>query len=293
MKEKKQRHSQDKKQIKKISTIGLFGLILIGFTVASYKSAPAKPSIVKLPEVKKEVAIVSSEEKEMQFLEKMKTDLSETERIETLLQHYEKHIFGIDVSHYQGLIEWDQLKFIKDSIPVGFVFMRASMGDDSADEHFQRNWAAAKKNNMLRGAYHYYRPDENSAKQARNFINNVKLNPGDLPPVLDIEALPKRQSISSLRIGINNWLRIVEEHYGVQPIIYTGDTFYQHFLAGHGFDEYEFWIANYNPVPEPLHPEWGIWQFSMKGKIAGINTPVDLNIFNGSDQHLQELRINS
>lgn len=297
MKEMNDLPRKKKKNSQKPSTILIIALCLIGFTgIASYKPAPANTASNDLLSNKTKAAVISDAElaalKE-DFVKELSTNKVESAKIESIMNFYNSHLFGIDVSHYQGIIKWDQLQFIKDTVPVNFIFMRASVGKDTPDKHFQRNWVAAGRRNFVRGAYHYYRPDENSAQQARNFINRVKLNPGDLPPVLDIEALPRRQSVSSLRKGIQNWLNIIENHYGVKPIIYTGDTFYQHHLAGHGFDNYKFWIANYNHVPEPNHQDWGIWQFSMKGRIAGINHDVDLNVFKGNHSDLQKLRIPS
>jgi len=196
--------------------------------------------------------------------------------------------FGIDVSHYQGQIQWPALEYIKDSIPVSFVIMRASMGKDGYDAQFNRNWKNSKKRGVMRGAYHYYRPNENSKLQADLFIDRVTLQPDDIPPILDIEALPSVdiQSLGDLRRGLKNWLAIVEKHYGVRPIIYTGDHFYRDNLSGHGFDEYPVWIANYNAVLQPNKSSWALWQFSDSGVLPGIDGKVDLNVFNGNCSEL-------
>src|SRR5690606_40837136 len=100
------------------------------------------------------------------------------------------------------------------------------MGIDGIDYEFKTNWKYAKTRLLVRGAYHYYRPDENSTLQAQNFIKNTFLEPGDFVPVLDIEDYPKHQSVERLREGVQNWLEIVEIHYGVQPMIYSGENFY-------------------------------------------------------------------
>lgn len=292
MKEKKKHVVvKKKKKSQRPSTIMVIALCLMGFTgIASYKPASTggNTSGANLLEEKAEAAIISEELIE-NFAAELSSNSKESAKIESIINFYNNHLFGIDVSHYQGIIDWNNLQFVKDSVPVNFVFMRASVGKDTPDKHFARNWREAEKKNLIRGAYHYYRPDENSTQQARNFISKVKLEPGDLPPVLDIEALPRRQSHASLRKGIQNWLNIIENHYGVKPIIYTGDTFYNHFLAGRGFDDYKFWIANYNHVPEPTCRDWSIWQFSMKGRISGINHDVDLNVFKGNHVDLQKL----
>ena len=79
----------------------------------------------------------------------------------------------------------------------------------------------AKKHNLIRGAYHFYRADEDPVMQANNFLANVKLESGDLPPILDIEKIPRRKSNEKLIEDLKIWCRIVEETYGEKPIIYT------------------------------------------------------------------------
>lgn len=211
-------------------------------------------------------------------------------RNHTLLSKYELNPIGIDVSEYQGTIVWDSVHVIENDFPIQFVFVRASVGNDYLDRKFAENWKAVKKSGYLRGAYHYYRPNENSEEQAKLFIKNVRLQKGDFPPVLDIEQMPKKQSMSQLKVGIKNWLEIIEKHYGVKPIIYSGERFYSDFLKD-DFAEYTFWIANYNFFVENLKPEWRYWQFTEKGSVRGIDGFVDINIFNGTENELIELTI--
>jgi lysozyme len=206
-----------------------------------------------------------------------------------LLDHKE-HVAGIDVSEYQGEIDWDETDSIDGGFPIGFVFIRATYGDDGVDEEFSNNWPAVKKTPMLRGAYHYYRPDENSLKQAQNFINTVTLADGDLPPVLDIEKIPEGQSVDSLKTGIRRWLLKVEKHYKVKPIIYSGEKYYYDFLREE-FKAYTVWIANYNFMVEEIEPGWQFWQFTQNGKAKGINGDVDINLFNGNGPELRRIRI--
>lgn len=199
-------------------------------------------------------------------------------------------IAGIDVSEYQGVINWEKVKMIEEQFPIGFVFIRATAGNDRSDNCFKDNWRAARKNKIIRGAYHYYRPNENSLEQAALFIKTVQLKKGDLPPVLDIEQLPKNQSIDSLKVGLKRWLKKVEDHYGVRPIIYSGEKYYTAFLHEE-FSGYTFWIANYNIWVEEIKPEWQFWQFTEKATVDGISGNVDVNIFNGSKTKLNYLTI--
>ncbi len=209
--------------------------------------------------------------------------------IEIMSKHDDK-VFGIDVSTYQEDIDWQKVNTINDQFPIDFVFIRATMGEKSIDDKFSRNWSKIRNRAILRGAYHYFRPNENSVKQAKNFIRKVQLHPGDLPPVLDIEEHPKQQSMDSLKVGLKRWLDGVEAHYKVKPILYSGDKFYSDFLEKE-FANYTLWIANYNFWIENPKEHWAFWQFSEKGSVAGIRGNVDLNIYNGKITELEKLLI--
>ena len=202
-------------------------------------------------------------------------------RIYEIVERHKDKVFGIDVSHYQAKIDWGAVKEADADFPIGFVYIRATAGKDGMDMQYKNNWRGAKGNGFLRGAYHYYRPDENSLQQADNFIKNVKLSAGDLPPVLDIEKIPNGQSLDSLKRGLKRWLDKVERHYGVKPIVYSGESFYTDFLKKE-FTGYELWIANYSFFEDKIRKEWLFWQFTDKATIKGIDADVDVNIFNGS-----------
>ncbi len=209
--------------------------------------------------------------------------------VEVLARH-ENMMVGFDVSHYQGVIDWGSVDSVASKSALEFVFVRATMGVDGLDRAYKLNWKGAGANHFIRGAYHYYRPDENSVEQAVNFINTVKLGPGDLPPVLDIEDLPKKQSMESLRMGLKRWIEVVEEHYKVKPILYSGEHYYTNHLRK-WFPDHVLWIANYNFFVEEIKPEWHFWQFTEKGVVNGIDGKVDLNIYNGNKTEMRKLLI--
>lgn len=220
-------------------------------------------------------------------------DRTEPERIDKVVSIFKKKAYGIDVSEYQGIIVWGNLGWIRRGAGLTFAIIRATAGEDRHDNYFTYNWRESKKNGLLRGAYHYYRPNENSLNQAKNFTDKVKLVKGDLPPILDIEALPDTtiQSVDRLRLGVKRWLKTVEEHYGVKPILYTNENFFKDHLAGHGFEKYPLWIANYNLVWGPTIKNWKMWQFSRKGNIRGIKGNVDLNVFRGDLSKLKAMTL--
>jgi lysozyme len=218
------------------------------------------------------------------------TDVFSEARNLKVLEKNEGKVVGIDVSEYQGKIRWSYVDTLEKKYPLRYVFIRATVGNDRVDSQFKRNWLGAKENKMIRGAYHYYRPNENSLEQAELFIKTVKLKKGDLPPVLDIEKLPKEQSIERLKIGLRRWLKTVELHYGVRPIIYTGEKYYDDFLKEE-FSDYLFWIANYNFYREEIQDNWLFWQFTEKATVPGIDYNVDVNIYNGDLQQLQFITV--
>ena len=211
------------------------------------------------------------------------TDVAKVEeaRIFQVLKRHHPKVVGFDVSEYQGTIEWEEVKTVEDTFSLSFVFIRATAGKNHVDKKFATNWKQAKENGFIRGAYHYYRPNENSIKQAEHFIKVVQLEKGDFPPVLDIEDVPKTQSIDSLKVGLKRWLKKVEDYYKVKPIIYSSERYYKDFLKD-DFKDYPFWIANYNFFVETIHDDWLFWQFTERGTIPGINGLVDLNIYNGT-----------
>lgn len=217
----------------------------------------------------------------------------EAARIQRILTSNLDKTYGFDVSHYQNRedIKWDSLSIGNKTIPLEFVVMRATMGNRSADKHFEEFWEMAKKHNLIRGAYHFYRADEDPVIQANNFLANVKLEGGDLPPILDIEKIPKRKTNKKLIEDLKVWCKIVEDTYGEKPIIYTYYHYYKDFLKGE-FEGYPLWLANYNDVPSPSpDDQWDFWQFTENGIVHGINAKVDLDIYNGNSWSLKRLTL--
>lgn len=201
------------------------------------------------------------------------------------------HVHGLDVSHYQGSIDWPRLSLAAyKEQPVNFVFMKATEGTDFVDHTFQHNFASARECGMVRGAYHFFRPDVSAEKQAELFITHVKLGPGDLPPVLDIEVLGRKGN-KALQQGVRTWLQRVEQHYGVKPIIYASYKFKLRHLNDPFFDAYPFWIAHYHVSQLEYTGPWKFWQHTDSGQLDGIEGDVDLNIFNGSLEELMKMTI--
>lgn len=224
---------------------------------------------------------------------KLKNSLKEAKRIDEIVEEYVGKTFGMDISHYQNPqdIQWDSLSIGNRSIPLKFVVIRATMGNQAKDRYFPQYWKIAKAHGLVRGAYHFYRPDEDPVKQANNFLESVTLERGDLVPVLDIEKKSVRYSKKQLIQNLKIWMKIVEEAYGRKPILYTYYHYYKDYLRG-AFDDYPLWLANYNYVLEPSPQDaWQIWQFTEKGIVYGVNTKVDLNVYNGNFSSFKQLTL--
>lgn len=200
-------------------------------------------------------------------------------------------IHGIDVSRYQGTIGWNAVKQMKENdISLGFVFIKATEGTDSVDPKFKYNWKESKEAGMIRGAYHFFIAGRSGKLQAKNFIKNVQLKKGDLPPVVDIEQLYGYKA-SAVRKELKIYLQELEKHYQVKPVIYTYVTFYEDVLQQE-FDDYPLWIAHYLQPDQPrIQRSWSLWQHSESGNVDGIRSKVDFNVFNGDSVAFKKLLI--
>lgn len=201
-------------------------------------------------------------------------------------------IHGIDISHYQGEIDWDKLSgAMIERCPVRFVVIKATEGTGLIDKHFKENFKKAKEYGFIRGAYHFWSNKSNARSQAYYFLDKVRLENGDLPPVLDVEHKPKDVSTEEFQQSILTWLHIVEDKYHVKPIIYTYYKFKEAYLNDARFDDYPYWIAHYYVDKVEYKGKWKFWQHTDAGRLSGIKGDVDLNIYNGSYYDLRKLTI--
>lgn len=198
-------------------------------------------------------------------------------------------IHGIDVSKYQQTISWDAVKEMKvKEIQLGFVFIKATEGIINTDPQFKRNWKKSKQAGMIRGAYHFFLATKDGREQAENFISAVDLEKGDLPPVVDIEQT-YGVNIALLKKELKEWLEVVEYYYGVKPIIYTNVDFYSRYL-GKEFNSYPLWAAHYYQYNTPrVERNWDFWQHSEQGRVNGILSKVDFNVFNGDSLQFRSI----
>lgn len=202
-------------------------------------------------------------------------------------------IHGIDVSKHQGTIDWKRVSLMRNNgFRITFAFIKATEGVSRQDNMFQSNWDQSARNGLTRGAYHFYYASRNADKQADNFIEMVKLTTGDLPPVVDIEV-GNGKSAKKICEGLKIFLGRLEKHYSVKPIIYTNINFYNAYLKG-SMDDYPLWIAGYfdhDRFYTEFETPWIFWQHSERGKVDGIRGNVDFNVFNGSLDGFNKLKI--
>lgn len=201
------------------------------------------------------------------------------------------NIHGIDVSNYQKFIYWPAVKQMRENnVAIQFAFIKATEGLKDTDRQFKHNWQSAREVGITRGAYHYFLATKSGRDQALNFINTVKLEKGDLPPVLDIEEL-YGVNPAVMRAGVKEWLQTVEAAYKVKPIIYSFADFYTNNLA-RDFKDYPLWVAHYIEQSRPkIKRDWSFWQHSDSGKVNGITTKVDFNVFSGDSTQFADMLV--
>ena len=203
-------------------------------------------------------------------------------------------IRGIDISHYQGKINWEKLSNAQiEHSPIRFVVIKATEGSTQIDDCFQDNFKNARDYGFIRGAYHFWSNKSSARDQARFFLKKVHLKDGDLPPVLDVENKPEDMSVEDFQREILTWMHIVEDKYHVKPILYTYYKFKNQYLNTPVFDDYPYWIAHYYVDEIEYEGDWKFWQHTDAGRLPGIKGTVDFNLYNGSFYDLKKLCIGS
>jgi len=196
-------------------------------------------------------------------------------------------VHGIDVSHYDGTIDWAQVK----ASGIDFAFMKASEGLTFVDPMFAANWKAAGDAGLIRGGYHFFRPEDDPVMQADFFVATAGMpQPGDLPLTIDLEVT---DSVTDVATPLSQFLARVQEQTGLVPIVYTSARFWTEMNGpATGYDQYPLWDAQWTTacpnMPEPW-PVWAFWQNASTGTVPGISgmANVDLDQFNGSLAALQ------
>ena len=192
---------------------------------------------------------------------------------------------GVDVSSYQGEIDWNVLA----GQNIDFAFIKATEGSSFVDIRFRENYENAAKTGIRTGAYHFFSFDSGGDTQAENFIREVPAIDGMLPPVIDIEFYDDKRSNPPNREDVTEQLEIfiekIVETYGVKPIIYTTYEPWNLYIKD-GFPGCDIWIRDVFHHPKlPGNYDWTFWQYTDKATLDGYNGTekhIDMNVFNGT-----------
>ncbi|WP_296425594.1 glycoside hydrolase family 25 protein [Yoonia sp.] len=193
---------------------------------------------------------------------------------------------GIDVSHYQGDINWTQVA----ADGLIFSYHKATDGITYSDPRYHANRAAATSAGLLFGAYHFYEPNDAPLPQAQNFVTVAGVGPGSLPPVVDLERAPPKGQEAAFAKDVETWLNYVEQATGCAPVVYASPSFWNSYLDTAGADR-PLWLASYGTTPNLPRglQKWTFWQYSPHGSINGIKGFVDRNTFAGGHTDLANL----
>ena len=211
---------------------------------------------------------------------------------------------GLDVSHYQGGINWASVY----AAGYRFVFVKASGGDEDpptiVDPNFETNMIGARNAGLLAGAYHFAYPYYNEAdSEARHFLNVAGdyITEGYLRPALDVETGGGTLTDQELSSWIETWMTTVETATGVEPLLYVNSNYANYYLES-WVNKYDLWIAHWrcstsiSPNTGIWNGEWAFWQYygpSYCGDnyVPGISGNVDLDVFNGTRTELDAFAI--
>ncbi|MDE6845459.1 MAG: hypothetical protein K2J99_06795 [Lachnospiraceae bacterium] len=199
---------------------------------------------------------------------------------------------GVDVSHYQGTIDWEKLA----GQDLDFAFIKATEGSGHVDECFADNWQEAGKTDLYIGAYHFFSFDSDGEKQAELYIDTVGSLDGKIAPAVDVEFYGDKKSNppqkDELVSELKKMLETLEEHYQAKPVIYTTYKVYHEYIKGE-FDEYPLWIRNvyYQPVFTAGN-KWTFWQYTDTAVLEGYQGTekyIDMNVFRRTREELEKL----
>ena len=200
---------------------------------------------------------------------------------------------GVDVSSYQGDIDWSLLT----SQDIDFAYIKATEGSSHQDPCFDRNWHDASETDIRIGAYHFFSFESGGDTQAQNFINTVEAVDNMLPPVIDVEYYGSFGSVETINVDeIRNNLRIMvdalTEAYGMKPVIYVSEDSYRTIVQG-SFDDCGLWYRSvYSGVPDDV--EWTFWQYSNRHRLQGYDGEevfIDMNVFNGNEDEFDSFEL--
>lgn len=199
---------------------------------------------------------------------------------------------GVDVSSYQGKIDWKTLS----EQDIQFAFIKATERSSFVDPNFSENYSNAQKTNLRIGAYHFFSYDSSGKTQAENFIKVVPISDNMLPPVVDVEFYSDKEqnppNSKDVDKELNAFLQEIEKYYKKKPIIYATGKSYDMFISGK-YNDYNIWIRNILSYPSLSdNKQWTFWQYTDRAVLDGYSGDekfIDMNVFNGSKEDFNSL----
>lgn len=227
------------------------------------------------------------------------------------LTYTSDRIYGIDISRFQHdvgrkhyAIDWTRMRIThlgtisrkrmngQVDYPISFIYIKASEGTTVKNSYYRADYAAARRQGILVGSYHFFSTRSTAEKQARFFLATAKISSGDFPPVLDVEPsdaqIRQMGGAEKLLSAVRTWLQIVEKNTGTRPVLYISQSFVNRYLplAPDLKRDYHVWIARYGEYKPDVRLAY--WQLCPDGRVAGIRTEVDINVFNGYRSEFDE-----
>jgi lysozyme len=220
--------------------------------------------------------------------------------------------YGIDVSHYDGSIDWDTAANEPANPKIGFCYAKASQlhkfSDPNTppqvpDQYFPTNWAALERLHIPRGAYFYCEPYFTARQMSDEFFAHYTPSHGDLPPSLDIEGEYLDSMSNGERTAQQNVQQILDfaalvsaQIWGAKPLIYIRNDICNALGNPAQFAAYPLWIAAYDVAAPTIPKPWSyytFWQYTQSGNRAGFpaKTDCDFDWFNGPAANLGKLFI--
>lgn len=190
---------------------------------------------------------------------------------------------GVDVSSYQEDVDFKKLR----EQGIEFAYIKATEGTSHIDSSFEKKWTDTSSAGVFAGAYHFFSYGESGAAQAENFIKVVgELSSERLIPAVDMELstyeVMHPPEVADVVRGLKAFLAVVEEKYGVKPLIYAQKDYYDKYLAA-DFADYPRWARNvFYPVMIDMGDDWAVWQYHDKGELEGYSGEkyIDMNVVN-------------
>ncbi len=227
------------------------------------------------------------------------------------LHYTADRIYGIDISRFQHdvgrrrhSIDWPSVRIVhlgtisrkrvsgRVDYPISFCYIKSTEGSSLRNRYFHSDYAAARRQGIHVGAYHFFSTRTSAAAQAYFFLRHSTFRSGDLPPVLDLEPthdqVRRMGGPTAMFHAVRTWLRIVARRTGTRPVLYISQTFVNRYLpyAPDLKRDYNIWIARYGEYKPDVHLIY--WQLCPDGRVRGIRSKVDINVFNGYRSEFEE-----